>query len=319
MIIVLTVAVPPAPQGIRKLRAQADQRFSPFLLKMRIAGSSVDLASFWVIFHHKNQFSMSPELTEVETREQDELRAALRERTKQLNAVNREFEQFTHSVSHDLRAPLRALEGFSQILVEDYGQQLDADAKRSLGIIASSAKKASLLIEDLLVLSRLSLQNLSPARVDMRELVIETASTLKPGWDRIEFTLDNLPDAWGDRLLLGQVWRQLLDNAMKFTRFSEHPAVQVGGSVDADCAGYYVRDNGVGFDMHHAHRLFDVFQRFHSEKEFEGRGLGLAIVQRIVRRHGGEVGAESGLQRGSSFFFSLPMHRQAEILTDRNF
>lgn len=262
---------------------------------------------------------MSPELTEVETREQDELRAALRERTKQLNAVNREFEQFTHSVSHDLRAPLRALEGFSQILVEDYGQQLDADAKRSLGIIASSAKKASLLIEDLLVLSRLSLQNLSPARVDMRELVIETASTLKPGWDRIEFTIDNLPDAWGDRLLIGQVWRQLLDNAMKFTRFSEHPAVQVGGSVDADCAGYYVRDNGVGFDMHHAHRLFDVFQRFHSDKEFEGRGLGLAIVQRIVRRHGGEVGAESGLQRGSSFFFSLPMHRQAEMLTYRDY
>ena len=261
---------------------------------------------------------MSPELTEVETREHDELKRALRERTLQLNAVNREFEQFTHSVSHDLRAPLRALEGFSKILVEDYGQQLDADAKRSLEIIASSARKASLLIEDLLVLSRLSLQSLSFARVDMRELVLDTASTVKSDWTRIEFKVDNLPDAWGDRLLLGQVWWQLLDNAVKFTRFCEHPVVHVGGSIDADSTAYYVRDNGVGLDMQHAHRLFDVFQRFHSDKEFEGRGLGLAIVQRIVRRHGGEVGAECALHHGASFFFSLPKHQMAENLTERN-
>jgi two-component system sensor kinase len=255
---------------------------------------------------------MSEEITEVETREKEELKRALRERTAQLDALNREFEQFSHSVAHDLRAPLRALEGFSEIMVEDYGAQLDSEAKRCLDIISSSAKKASLLIEDLLAVSRLSCQNLSPAPVDMRDLILETAASLKPGWDRVEFKVGDLPQAWGDRALLGQVWFQLLSNALKFTRSRQQPIIQAGGHVDADYTAYFVRDNGVGFDMKQVHRLFGIFQRLHSDQEYEGRGVGLAVVQRIVRRHGGEVGAESAPQQGASFFFSLPLRRPAE-------
>lgn len=254
---------------------------------------------------------MSQELAEVETDDREELKKALRERTAQLDAVTREFDQFSHSVSHDLRAPLRALEGFSEILIEDYGCQLDGEAKRCLEIIAGSSRKASLLVEDLLVISRLSHQNLSPAPINMRELVLETAESLRPAWDRIDFKVDDLPDAWGDRSLLAQVWRQLLNNALKFTRLQQHPVVQVGGHADADCTAYFVRDNGVGFDMKHVTRLFGIFQRLHSEQEFEGRGLGLAVVQRIVRRHGGDVGAEGIPQQGASFFFSLPARRSA--------
>jgi len=262
---------------------------------------------------------MSEQLIDVEHREHDSLIRALRERTAQLDAANKEFDQFTHSVSHDLRAPLRALEGFAQILVEDYGSNLDPEAKRCLEIIAASSRKASLLIEDLLVLSRLGRQELKPARVNMLELAKNTVLDLRPGSDRIEFRFDEMPEAWGDKAQLGQVFHHLVDNAMKFTRRQEHPIVEIGGRAEPEHTAYYVRDNGVGFDMKYVGRLFGIFQRLHSDQEFEGRGIGLAIVQRLIHRHGGEVWAEGTVQQGATFFFSLPLEKSQEVGSSLDF
>jgi light-regulated signal transduction histidine kinase (bacteriophytochrome) len=255
---------------------------------------------------------MRPEVIDVETCEREQLLRALRERTAQLEAANKEFEEFSHSVSHDLRAPLRAVEGFAQILVEDYAQQLDPEAKHCLEIIGASSRKASLLIEDLLVLSRLNRQELRRARINMEDLVKSTIKDFEPAASRVEFKIRELPEAWADPALLKQVLRQLLDNAIKFTRRQVQPCVEIGGRLEPEQTAYYVRDNGVGFDMKHVGRLFSVFQRLHSEQEFEGRGIGLAIVRRIIHRHGGEVGAEGKLGESASFFFSLPVEKGGE-------
>jgi light-regulated signal transduction histidine kinase (bacteriophytochrome) len=250
---------------------------------------------------------MTPDLA-TELRDYDALARALQERTAQLEAVSREYDQFMHSVAHDLRAPLRSLEGLSEILTEESGSQLNDETKRCLEIIAASSRKASLLLEDLQMLWSLNRREMVCETIDMRALVQETAQILKPAWNRVELRLAELPEAWGDRDMLAVVWRKLMENALKFSRHSPQPVISIMGTRNAEKTAYFIRDNGVGFDMNCAGRLFGIFQRLHSEQEYEGRGAGLAIAQRIIRRHGGDISAEGVQKQGAMFRFSLPVH-----------
>ncbi len=235
--------------------------------------------------------------------------AALREANAHLEEANKELEAFSYSVSHDLRAPLRAVDGFSQALMEDFGSQLPDEGQRQVRTIRECAQRMGTLIDDLLAFSRLGRQAMSkPTAVDMDALVLETLEGLRPEREgrQVEIRTAPLPQGYGDKALLKQVWTNLLSNALKYTR-KRDPAVLEIGSVVADGeTGYFVRDNGTGFDMRYAHKLFGVFQRLHRTEDFEGTGVGLAIVQRIVRRHGGRVWAEAVVDRGATFHFTLP-------------
>jgi signal transduction histidine kinase/ligand-binding sensor domain-containing protein len=221
--------------------------------------------------------------------------------------ANTELEAFAYSVSHDLRAPLRAIDGFSRILAAEAGPGLDEEARRLLGLVRGSAQRMGRLIDDLLAFSRLGRQGLKSENVDMDKLVRAAWSELPSDLPiRAELSLDPLPPAWCDPSMVRQVLANLLSNAVKFSAPVGQPAIKVGGLVHADHHAYYVRDNGVGFDARYAHKLFAVFQRLHSAEEFDGTGVGLAIVERIVRRHGGRVWAEGQEGKGATFHFSLP-------------
>jgi PAS domain S-box-containing protein len=232
-----------------------------------------------------------------------------RKRTQEaLQTTNAELESFSYSVSHDLRAPLRAIHGFARILLEDHAATLDPEAHRLLGVIDQNTRRMGQLIDDLLAFSRLGRQELEKRPVDMTELVSGIADDVRRGDGNggIEFKIVPLPPAQGDRALLRQVWGNLVQNAAKFSRQREHPHIEVGFRPDGNQTVYYVRDNGAGFDDRYADKLFGVFQRLHREDEFEGTGVGLAIVKRIVQRHAGRVWAESKLNEGATFYFTLP-------------
>ena len=224
-----------------------------------------------------------------------------------LRETNAELEAFSYSVSHDLRAPLRAIHGFARILLEDHGAQLDPEAKRVLGVIDENTRRMGQLIDDLLSFSRLGRKELETARVDMAELVRTVADEVRrTAGDRpLDITIGPLPPARGDRDMLRQAVTNLLDNASKFTRRRAPGRIEVGHRADGAETVYYVKDNGAGFDPRYAGKLFGVFQRLHRAEEFEGTGVGLAIVQRIVLRHGGRVWAEGQLDAGATFFFTL--------------
>jgi light-regulated signal transduction histidine kinase (bacteriophytochrome) len=225
-----------------------------------------------------------------------------------LEAVNKELEGFSYSVSHDLRSPLRAISGFAEAVVEDYGPQLDDEGKRYLRLIQDNAHKMGQLIDDLLAFSRLGRQEMTRADIDMAVLandVFADLIILTPDRE-IEFVVQSVPHSRADKMLVQQVLVNLLSNAIKFTRTREHAFIEFGYLPEADEGAYYVKDNGVGFDMRYAAKLFGVFQRLHSVAEFEGTGVGLALVFRIITRHGGRVWAESELDRGATFYFTLP-------------
>jgi light-regulated signal transduction histidine kinase (bacteriophytochrome) len=227
-----------------------------------------------------------------------------------LQAANKELEAFSYSVSHDLRAPLRAINGFTQMLEEDYGKQLDEEGRRLLSVVRTSSERMGQLIEDLLAFSRLGRQPLATQQVRLEELVSETLGELRPVHEgrKIEFVVGDLGSTEADPALLKQVLANLLGNAAKFTRKKDPAVVEVGRRENPPADGvavYYVKDNGAGFDMKYYDKLFGVFQRLHSAKEFEGTGVGLAIVQRIVNRHGGQVWAESRPGEGATFYFTL--------------
>ena len=230
------------------------------------------------------------------------------QRTAQLEAANKELEAFWYSVSHDLRAPLRAIDGFTRILTEDYAKHFDAEGWRVLGIICNEATRMGQLIDDLLAFSRLGRQPMQWAEIDMTALAqgaFEQCSRLKPE-RRVQFKLDSLPPAQGDPALLRQVLINLLGNAIKYTRSEEAATIDISGCAENGERYYSVKDNGVGFDMKYAHKLFGVFQRLHGVEEFEGTGVGLALVQRIIHRHGGRVWAEGKINEGATFYFTLP-------------
>ena len=237
-----------------------------------------------------------------------ELELRVQTRTVQLEVANRELESFSYSVSHDLRAPLRAIDGFSRILLKDHADRLDAEGERLLDIIRANTQKMGQLIDDLLAFSRLGRREVKAADLDMENLVRTVVGELQNTLgDRIvEWSLNPLSATRADRGLMHQVWVNLLGNALKFTRLQEAAIIEVGCRPGRDEDIYYVKDNGVGFDMQFAHKLFGVFQRLHRYEEFEGTGVGLALVQRIVQRHGGRVWAEGQVKGGACFYFSLP-------------
>lgn len=225
----------------------------------------------------------------------------------QLEAANKELEAFSYSVSHDLRAPLRAMDGFSRAVLEDYGPQLPDEGKRYLQIIRNSAQRMGHLIDDLLTFSRLSRVPLSKRTIDTAELVQSALDELSGQRDgrQIDLRIGSLPECEGDPALLKQVWINLLSNAIKYTRKKEAAVIEIGCQQDDRGILYFVRDNGTGFDMRYAHKLFGVFQRLHRAEDYDGTGVGLAIVQRVVHRHGGRVWAESTLNQGATFYFTL--------------
>jgi light-regulated signal transduction histidine kinase (bacteriophytochrome) len=233
----------------------------------------------------------------------------IRERTAQLEAANQELEAFSYSVSHDLRAPLRAIDGYSRILLDEYQPQLDAEGKRVCSVISESAHKMSGLIDDLLTFSRLGRSAINPSKIDMETLAnsVFQELTTPQGRKRINFKVDSAPAVMGDPALLQQVWVNLISNAIKFSSRQKRAMIRVHGENTENEAVYSVQDNGVGFDMQYAHKLFGVFQRLHSVSEFEGNGVGLALVQRVVNRHGGRVWAEGETGKGATFYFALPL------------
>ena len=244
-----------------------------------------------------------------------ELEQRVRDRTAQLEEANKELEGFAYSVSHDLRAPLRAIHGYSQVVQKECAPNLDPEGQGFLKVIQDSALKMDALINDLLAFSRLGRQALKVSQVDMGALVKSVITELQadlPGRRALKWNLQPLSVAHADKSLLRQVWINLLTNALKFTRLRDQALVEVGCRQERDEVIYYVQDNGAGFDMRFAGKLFDVFQRFHREDEFEGTGIGLAIVQRIISRHGGRVWAEGKVNAGATFYFTLPTDGKCE-------
>ena len=234
--------------------------------------------------------------------------------TRELADANEELESFSYSVSHDLRAPLRAIDGFSKMLVEDYGDKLDENGQHQLDVIRSSARDMGQLIDDLLAFSRLGRKEMSRLEFDMAALVREVYKKLQLAETQPTTRLDvkALPRAFGDQAMIREVVANLLSNAFKFTTGTEDPSIVVGCTVEGNENIYCVKDNGVGFDMKYKDKLFRVFQRLHSAEEFPGTGIGLALVQRIVHRHGGRVWAEGKVNEGASVYFTLPRGKEEE-------
>jgi light-regulated signal transduction histidine kinase (bacteriophytochrome) len=233
------------------------------------------------------------------------------ERTAQLEAANKELEAFTYSVSHDLRAPLRAVDGFSRFVLEDYENKLDSEGKRLLNLIRSNIQKMDQLITDLLALSRVTRCELNFSGIDMTQMAISMfKETAAPDvTDKISLAVDPLPEAYADPTYMRQVWANLIANAIKFSSKEKKPLIKICGRTENGFNVYYVKDNGVGFNPEYKHKLFGVFQRLHKSDDFEGTGVGLAIVQRIIHRHGGKVWAEGKEGKGATFWFSLPVKK----------
>ncbi len=236
------------------------------------------------------------------------LEKMISERTSQLQSVNQELESFSYSVSHDLRAPLRHINGFAEILTKNYSNDLPEDAKKHLNTITGSAKKMGILIDDLLSFSRTGRTELKKSRFNMGHVVEDALSHVNPLIkDRnIDWDISQLPEIIGDYNLMRQVWINLMDNAVKYTRNRKKAHIKIRSKDDKENLVFYIQDNGVGFDMKYADKLFGVFQRLHASAQFDGTGIGLANIQRIILRHGGRAWAEAEPDRGATFYFSIP-------------
>lgn len=233
--------------------------------------------------------------------------AALAEANAQLEGANRELESFTYTASHDLRAPLRTIDGFSRIVLEDYAEVLPAEAQRYLNTVRDGAQQMARLIDDLLAFSRVGSQPISRRRVQPRAIVEQVLAELGAAeqGERLRVCVGDLPPAEADPALLKQVYMNLISNAIKYSRPREQAEITIGADGAGPVPAYFVRDNGVGYDERYAGKLFGAFQRLHRQEEFEGTGVGLAIVQRIVHRHGGRVWAQGKLDAGATFWFTL--------------
>jgi signal transduction histidine kinase len=239
---------------------------------------------------------------------QEDLEHKVKSRTKELETANKELDSFSYSVSHDLRAPLRAVSGYAMMLKEDYEHSFDAEAMRITSNIISNVKMMGRLIDDLIEFSRLGKLDVRRRETNMKELAEICVAELSPAWPEAKFTIEiaALPCCLGDSDLLKQVWLNLIGNAMKYSSRQADPTIAIGSAKDAAGTVYFVRDNGAGFDMRYADKLFKVFQRLHSQEEFEGTGIGLALVKRILDKHGGEIRAESSPGNGATFYFTIP-------------
>jgi len=239
----------------------------------------------------------------------DELEERVRQRTAELDATNKELESFAYSVSHDLRAPLRAIDGFTRKVIVNFGERLDDEGRRQLGVVRDNAQRMGQLIDDLLAFSRMGRRDMAGQPLDMDAMAKGVADELRAAEPQraIEFIFAALPDASGDAAMLRQVWVNLLSNAVKFTRHRQIAHIEVGGHTESGESIFWVKDDGAGFDMQYADKLFGVFQRLHRQDEFEGTGVGLAIAQRILHRHNGRIWGEGKPDAGATFQFALPI------------
>lgn len=232
---------------------------------------------------------------------------ALQQRTADLSDANSELESFSYSVAHDLRAPLRQIAGFSSVLVQDHGPHLDAEARRYLEKVQDGARKMGRLVDDLLSLSKVGRQELLLQATPLDSLLRQAVEELAPECSgrKVEWQIGDLFTTDCDPGLMKQVFVNLLSNAVKYTRKKEQAVIQVGQTMRNDRRVIFVRDNGAGFEMQYVGKLFGVFQRLHKTRDFEGTGVGLAIVQRIIRKHGGQIWAEAEIDKGAAFFFTV--------------
>jgi len=270
-------------------------------------------ASFVLVVLLLENGALYAKLAAAHERERRE-RRLVQEKSIELTALNKELEAFSYTVSHDLRAPLRVVDGYANMIEEDHGRQLDANARRLLKVLRASAQQMAQMIEDLLSFSKLGRKRPATQAVRVEDLVRQVIGELRMTYaDRaIEFTVGAIGVAEADPALLKQAFTNLIGNAVKYTRGRYPARVEIGSrpaESPANATVYYVKDNGVGFDMRQSHRLFGVFQRFHASQEFEGTGVGLAIVERIIVRHGGRIWAESRLNEGAVFYFTLEPDR----------
>lgn len=257
----------------------------------------------WLAVKSLNRADRQRDLNEKELEEANE---ELRIQADQLESLNKELESFSYSISHDLRAPLRSIAGFGKILEEDYEKILDKDGKKILNTILRSTEKMNKLIDCLLNFSKLERETIEKTKIDMRNLAKSTIQDLLASKARdISIAIDPLPSAYADRLMMSLVYQNLISNAIKYSSKKESPAIHIGSMKMNGEVIYFVKDNGAGFDMNFYDKLFGVFQRLHSESEFEGTGIGLATVNRIVQRHGGRIWAEGKVDEGSVFYFTL--------------
>ncbi len=279
---------------LRQLKVTRDRS-----LVLQTLGGIVSLALLFAVFAGLVQQILRAQRAEQEARRSN----------TQLEDANNEMRAFSYSVAHDLRAPLRAIDGFARVIVEDHEKELPEAGRRALGRITHNVATMAQIIDDLLSLSKISYQPLHVGKVEMNELVRTVYHELAEaqGGRVVECALGDLPPASGDSNLLREVWVNLIGNALKFTREREHASIEIGGNVAGpEFATYFIRDNGAGFDMQYANKLFGAFQRLHRPTEFEGTGIGLALVQRIIHRHGGTIWAEGQENAGARFAFTLP-------------
>jgi PAS domain S-box-containing protein len=249
----------------------------------------------------------------------DELEEKVKLRTAQLEAANKELETFSYSVSHDLRAPLRHISGFSQLLVEEFGANLAPGARHYLDRIQAGTQNMGVLVDELLHLARVGRHALNRRTTNLKELVAEVITLLLPESEgrQVEWAISDLSTAQCDPVLVRQIFQNLLSNALKFTRPRAQAVIEVSCREEDGQPVFMVRDNGIGFNMKYVDKLFGVFQRLHRAEDFEGTGIGLATVQRIVHKHGGQVWAEGELDKGAAFYFTLGLGKQAKSKNNR--
>ncbi len=255
-----------------------------------------------------NKLNRSKEAMLYMVEDLNQITAELKNEREKLERSNRELDAFTYSVSHDLRAPLRAINGFSKFLIEDYTDRLDAEGKRFLDTIRENAAKMDQLILDMLSLSRISRSELKMAPVDMEAIIHSMFHEIASEEEKksFEIFIKSVPAVTGDSALLKQVWQNLIANALKYSSKSKLKKIEIGANIDDIFISYFIKDHGAGFDDKYKHKLFGVFQRLHREDEFKGTGVGLAIIKRIIDRHNGKVWAEGAPDKGATFYFSLP-------------